>query len=325
MFKINNIPWNVGLTKNTNEKVREIAEKQRIVKKQLFKEGKLKIWIEGEHHSKETKLKISKANKGKLKSKEHRQNISKSKIGKPISEEHKRNIGKGVTGKNNGMYGKTHTKEVRKKLSQTKKQAWKDIDSTYNSKEFREKRSKYMREKINNPMSNIISRKKLSVSIKRAIEEGRLKVIGKGGDNPMDNPIHRQTQIRRLNEPEVKEKHIKNMLKGLMKRPTSLESKIIYLTTRYVLPLKYTGNGTYLVGYKNPDFIILDSFKNVLGLIEVHNNFPLHHPDNYKKERYNHFLKYGYHTLFLDDNDLLDENWESICLNKIQNFVSILS
>lgn len=88
--------------------------------------------------SNETRKKISKANKGRIVSLETRKRMSKLRKGikrGPFSEEHKRNIAKTkkgkwagkenpkyrkgylIQGKNNGMFGKKHSKETREKIS----------------------------------------------------------------------------------------------------------------------------------------------------------------------------------------------------------------
>jgi hypothetical protein len=54
----------------------------------------------GYKHTKETKQKISKANKGK-----------------PFSEEHKRKLGLAMKGKPSGMLGKHHSDKLKQKLS----------------------------------------------------------------------------------------------------------------------------------------------------------------------------------------------------------------
>lgn len=51
-------------------------------------------------------------------SKEHRKNISISHTGKKLSESHKKNISLSLKGEKNAMYGKTHTKETRRKISE---------------------------------------------------------------------------------------------------------------------------------------------------------------------------------------------------------------
>ena len=78
--------------------------------------------------SKETRRKISEANKGKnhpfygkTLNKEHRRKISKSHKGKTLSEEIRRKISKSTKGENHPFYGKTHSEQSRRKMSEAKK------------------------------------------------------------------------------------------------------------------------------------------------------------------------------------------------------------
>ena len=77
-FKKGIIPWNKGLTNETDERVKRISEKNSITRKRLYKEGKLKSYLPdyrllpkesqphfGKRHSEETKRKISESHKGK--------------------------------------------------------------------------------------------------------------------------------------------------------------------------------------------------------------------------------------------------------------------
>lgn len=79
--------------------------------------------------SKESKLKISIANTGKLgywkdrkMPMEARRKMSRYQRGKYISNETKEKISIATTGKNNPMYGKTHSPEICKKLSEISKE-----------------------------------------------------------------------------------------------------------------------------------------------------------------------------------------------------------
>jgi endogenous inhibitor of DNA gyrase (YacG/DUF329 family) len=101
------------------------------------------------------------------------------------------------------------------------------------------------------------------------------------------------------------------MLAGSLNRPTSFELRICYLCLKYNLPFVYVGDGKFLVGYKNPDFV--HKYLNIL--IEVYNDF--HHPKNYEEIRGQHFAKYGYKTIFISQKEVLSDSWETICLNKI--------
>jgi len=119
------------------------------------------------------------------------------------------------------------------------------------------------------------------------------------------------------NTPEFMEK----LLKGLMKRPTSFEQKIIILCSKNRLPFVYTGDGRIFIGNKNPDFvneekkIIIEVFLNyfkIKGYGSV---------ENYIKERGEHFSKLGYKTIFIREEEIMDKNWEEICLNKINKII----
>jgi len=92
---------------------------------------------------------------------------------------------------------------------------------------------------------------------------------------------------------EYREKVIKSILIGSLKRPTSLEKQMIEIINKYKLPYKYVGNGSFLIGYKNPDFININGEKK---LIEVGNVF--HHQGDYKEKREEHFKKYGWKGYF---------------------------
>lgn len=110
---------------------------------------------------------------------------------------------------------------------------------------------------------------------------------------------------------ENREKQVKAILKGLMKRPTSLEKRMIQIIENHKLPYKYVGDGSFLIGYKNPDFINTNGEKK---LIEVGNIF--HHQGNYIKDRGNHFAKYGWESYIFITNDLNEDEIISVLLGK---------
>ena len=61
--------------------------------------------------------------------------------------------------------------------------------------------------------------------------------------------------------PELREKCIKNALIASQKRPTETEKFMIDLIKKYDLSYKYVGNGSFLIGYKNPDFVNINGQK----------------------------------------------------------------
>ena len=75
-------------------------------------------WI-GKHHTKETKIKMSEARKGKKLPKETKKKMSLARKGFKMSDESKKKIGKSKKG-NTYWKGKKHTKETKKILSAIK-------------------------------------------------------------------------------------------------------------------------------------------------------------------------------------------------------------
>lgn len=71
----------------------------------------------------DVRMKISVANKGKVRSAESRHRISVAKLGTHPSDETRRNMSKNhadVSGENNPMYGKNHSEETRRKMSENR-------------------------------------------------------------------------------------------------------------------------------------------------------------------------------------------------------------
>ena len=134
--------------------------------------------------------------------------------------------------------------------------------------------------------------------------------------------IMKKTRKKIEETPELKEKLIKSILKGLIKRPTSFEQKLITLIKKYSLPFDYVGDGKVLINYGNPDFINNNGQKKVIEV--YHNYFKIRDfgsCENYEKQRTKKFSKFGFKTLFLNNKDIMIDDWEKNCLNKINFFL----
>lgn len=75
----------------------------------------------GHKHTKDTKQKISEANKGKTRSKETIKKMSEAQKGKVVSEETKNKISENMKGKNNPNYGREFSEEHKRKISESRK------------------------------------------------------------------------------------------------------------------------------------------------------------------------------------------------------------
>lgn len=157
MFKKGNIPWNKGLTKETDERVKEYGIKISKVTKGV-KTGS--TYMIGRHLSEETKRKIAKSvslattgrkltiehreklsrikkqmykegkitvpdNNGRIISKETRAKISEANTGRKHSDETKRKCSISKLGDKNPMYGKRLSEEHRKKIKLNNAHYWK--------------------------------------------------------------------------------------------------------------------------------------------------------------------------------------------------------
>jgi len=109
----------------------------------------------------------------------------------------------------------------------------------------------------------------------------------------------RQKMGRKWKDPEYKERWMRAQLAGLFRRPTGLEQRFTKFITEHDLPFRYCGNGSLLIGFKNPDFVETNGRKICL---EIANKF--HHPGNYEDRRVNHFAKWGWTCLVIWQEEL---------------------
>ncbi len=245
--------------------------------------------------------------------------FNKKREYKPLSEETKRKIGLKSLGRKKTpetieklrqkLLGRKFTTEHREKISQTRIRRIKEgkiIPPTLGKHLSIETKEKIRKARLGKPNSSSTKFKKghipWSAGKKNYLSKETLAILSKKRKELWQNK-------------EYAEKTIRAQLKGLLVRPTSFEQQIIDLCKKNSLPYKYVGDGEVIIGYKNPDFICATDEKKI---IETY--FTKWHILDYEKQRTNHFLKYGYKVLFLNENDLICDNWEEICLKKIQDF-----
>ena len=119
-------PWNKGLTKDTDKRLKLMSE----TKKKLYEQGilippstkGLVPWNKGIPHSKETRKKMSLWQLGRNLSEDHKANISKGIKGRILTEKHKLRIGQSNKGRISPMKGREnkwgrHSEETKAKWS----------------------------------------------------------------------------------------------------------------------------------------------------------------------------------------------------------------
>jgi len=119
---------------------------------------------------------------------------------------------------------------------------------------------------------------------------------------------------------EWADRQVELIFRGLMKKPSSYEEKLIYLKDKYKLDYMYTGSGKGMVvmGRKSPDFMNTNGLKIILESYSLGHlgNFK---PLDYEEVRSKHFGKYGYKVIFFNEDDLFRPDWEEHCLEKIKS------
>ncbi len=191
-------------------------------------------------------------------SKETRKKISESMIGHVISEETRRKISKTLNGGNSTSFKVGHetSEDVRKKIGLVHKGKHHSPETEFKKGNFMGKEN---RNWVNIPKELMvelyIKKRKSIIEIAKELKRDKGTITRKL--KLYEIPIRNDSESlkAKFENNEFKDRMIRATLKGLMKRPTSFEKKISDLCIEHKLPFIYTGNGTFLIGHKNPDFI----------------------------------------------------------------------
>lgn len=101
--------------------------------------------------------------------------------------------------------------------------------------------------------------------------------------------------------------HIRKVLSR--RTPTSLEMKFQGIVEKNNLPYKFVGDGSFMLGRKNPDFININGDKIA---IEVYARYyKLRHEktlEEWKKDRQECFSEYGWQVIFFDETEVNENN-----------------
>lgn len=94
---------------------------------------------------------------------------------------------------------------------------------------------------------------------------------------------------------------LEKRLKGLFKRPTSLEQDFINFFEQNKLPFVYCGDGSLIIGFKNPDFYEINGKKIC---IETYNRIFPPRKKNWSINKIKHFERYGWKCMVIEKNQL---------------------
>ena len=236
----------------------------------------------------------------------------------------------GVKGKSGVYEHKPHSKKTKRKIGKTNKILCKiGMLKIWNKglTKKTDKRIKIAGEKESKTKKKLFKEGKLksnSEPLKKLHKEGRYKHIytiernKKIGKANKGNPKISIASKKRWGNKKWREKQIKAILKGLQKRPTSYEKKIADLCIENNLPFIYTGDGAFLINFKNPDFVNFGEKVVIEVFYSYYKIRDYGSVENYKefcKQKYN---PKGWRVIFIDENEVDVKNWKELCLNKIQ-------
>lgn len=229
------------------------------------------------------------------------------------TEEHKKNnklanLSKHL-GKNNSFYGKCHTEESKEKMriAHLNKPAW-NKGKKY-SKKIRENISKGHEGQIpwnKGKKTGCIPWNKGKVGLQKHSTEWKEKMSKKmlGKNNPFYGKHWTEEQLKNI----------------LYRRiPTSLEEKFQSIVAKYNLPYKYVGDGSFIIGRYNPDFINTNSEKIAVEVYARYYKKRNHTSiEDWKRKRAEVFKQYGWRVIYFNEIEVNEEN----ILNKLKKVTS---
>ena len=225
----------------------------------------------------EWRNKISKALKGK-----HNSPSTEFKKGNVPSEEHKKKISDAKKGKLPKNFDLLHSPEVRKKAGLANR-------GRYVSPEWKKK------------ISQALMGNQNSVG---AIPWNKGKTL------ETDERLRPMSEAHKGYTPWNKDKtgvYTKEMLKNILARriPSCLEKEFQEIIDKYNLPYKYVGDGSFIIGHYNPDFINTNSKKIAIEVYacyhKLKNNISI---EKWKDERNKVFAKYGWKIIYFDETQI---------------------
>ena len=234
----------------------------------------------GEHFSEEWKEKLSQSHKGQ---------VAWNK-GKELSDEHKKHLSDSHKGNISGMKGKHHTEESKAKMSAK-------LKGRKLSKDTKIKLS----ESLKGHEVTEETRRKISEANKGKVRsEETKKKIGIASKN---RKISESTKLKmsiRMKEFMNSEEGLKKVLRRRI--PTSLEEKFEEIVNKNDLPYRFVGDGSFIIGGKNPDFINTNGQKIAIEVyaryFKLRNNKTI---DEWIEERSKMFESFGWKIIFFNE------------------------
>lgn len=116
-----------------------------------------------------------------------------------------------------------------------------------------------------------------------------------------------------LSDPVRKAEWIKKALKTRNRGPSKFELYLEKIINKHGLPYKYTGNGTFMIGFLNPDFVNVNGEKKCIEVYySYYKNKRFGSEQKYQSWRNKWLKKYGWTAVYLNENDLKKSDEEIV-------------
>ena len=226
--------------------------------------------------SNETRKKLSSKLKGKKRTLEQRKKSSETRIGKNL-------------GSNNPFFGRKHSNESIKKIRAANYRSFQNPNSIFNSKEYKEKQ-------------------KESIKKFRQTLEGR-KLCKKAANVRWADIKQHENQSKKISEKFKDPTFIESFRYSIEYKPNKKEEILLNLLNK-ILPnqYRYTGNRTFWVHKKNPDFKKNGKKKVIEHLGDYYHSeeFTGKSKKEHEIDLIEHYKKYGFFVLIIWENELND-------------------
>lgn len=242
----------------------------------------------GLSHSEETRRKISKLVKGRTLSQETKRKISQGNMGRIPSEETRRKLSESNKGKLSKIKGRAFSEEHKRKISESNK-------GKIRSKEMLKK------------MSEIMKGRHPSEEAKQKNRQSQL------GRKHTEKSKQKMSEIRKELWKDFE--YTKKIHQGLNLRPNRPETMLLNLLNKlYPNEWIYTGDFSFIINGKNPDFTNVNGKKK---LIELFGDY-WHEGEN-PQDRIDVFKPFGWDTLIIWECELKDIHKVELKLNDFLN------
>ena len=291
------------------ERVSSEENKEESIQRNVGSKAGEKNPMFGRHHSAETRAKMSVSQSGKKCSPKTRKKMSASQRGKKRSpeviekmcERHHSEETKAKIRQSN--IGKKRGESTRRASAEAKKKNWQDP-------EYREMMSKVIFGGPNREGDHPMLGKKHSPESRKNMSDGHAG-LHIGEKNPMFGKRLSAESKKKISVANKGRKPSAETIRKFLSRrtPSSLEMKFLGITEKNNLPYKFVGDGSFMIGRKNPDFININGDKIA---IEVYARYyKLRHAETvqaWMDDREKVFREYGWSVIFFDETQVTEAN-----------------